>query len=108
MGTPDTNRIDRDIRTTKRKLEAAAKREMWALNGPERRALVSAMGSVTAKVVRHKNTTRAEEKAAATWESARTRLQAEINALQVERDEAVRRAAADKAAKKAAKSSGWW
>ncbi|MEU5901428.1 hypothetical protein [Streptomyces venezuelae] len=108
MGTPDTNQIDREIRTTQRKLEAAAKREMWALNGPERRALVSAMGSVTAKVVRHKSTTRPEEKAAATWESAQTRLQAEINALQVERDEAVRRAATDKAAKKAAKSSGWW
>ncbi|QES42979.1 hypothetical protein DEJ49_20130 [Streptomyces venezuelae] len=108
MGTPDINRIDREIRTTKRKLEAAAKREMWALNGRERRALASAMAGVTTAVVRHKNPTRAEEKGATTWESAQTRLQAEINALQVERDEAVKRAAADKAAKKAAKSSGWW
>ncbi|WP_409234772.1 hypothetical protein [Streptomyces sp. PA5.6] len=108
MGTPDTNRIDRAIHATKRKLEAAAKREMWALNGRERRALVSAMASGTKAVVRHQSTTRAEEMGAATWESAQTRLQAEINALQVERDEAVKRAAAEKAAKKAAKSSGWW
>ncbi|MEU8958585.1 hypothetical protein AB0C93_30295 [Streptomyces sp. NPDC048518] len=108
MGTPDTNRIDREIRTTQRKLEAARQRQMWPLNGPERRAILAAAVGGSAKVVRHKSTTRAEEKGAAIWASAQTRLQAEINALQVERDEAVRRAAAEKAAKKAAKSSGWW
>ncbi|MEU6825742.1 hypothetical protein ABZ921_34450 [Streptomyces atriruber] len=108
MGTPDTNRIDREIRTTQRKLEEAQRREMSALNGRERRAILAAATSGSAKVVRHKSTSRVEEKAAATWESAQIRLQAEINALQVERDEAVKRAAADKAAKKAAKSSGWW
>ncbi|ATL28734.1 hypothetical protein [Streptomyces formicae] len=108
MGTPDTNRIDREIRTTKRKLDAARKREMWALNGRERRAILSAAAGGSVKVVRHKSTVRAEEKGAATWESAAIRLEAEIGALEIERGEAVKRAAAEKAAKKAAKSSGWW
>ncbi|ATL29397.1 hypothetical protein [Streptomyces formicae] len=108
MGTPDTNRIDRDIRTTKRKLEAARKREMWALNGRERRAILSAVASGSAKVVRHKSTSGPDAKGEQTWESAAIRLQAEVGALEIERAEAVKRAAADKAAKKAKKSSGWW
>lgn len=108
MGTPDTNRIDREIRSTQRKLEEARRREMSALNGRERRAILAAATSGSYEIARHRSGARSQEKGAATWESAAIRLQAEITALQVERDEAVRRAAADKAAKKAKKSSGWW
>lgn len=108
MGKPDTNSIDRSIRVTRRKLEAAARRDLWALNGSERRSVLAAAASGSAKVVRHKSTNRVEEKVTATWEAAKTRLEAEIGALQVERDEAVKRAAAEKAAKKTQKSSGWW
>ncbi|WP_409236716.1 hypothetical protein [Streptomyces sp. PA5.6] len=108
MGKPDTRHLDRQIRETTRKLDAARQRQMWPLNGRERRAILAAATSGSAKVLRHKSTTRAEEQAATAWESAATRLQAEITALETERQNVVNAAAAEKAAKTAKKSSGWW
>ncbi|QES42574.1 hypothetical protein DEJ49_17730 [Streptomyces venezuelae] len=108
MGKPDTRHLDRQIRETTRKLDAARQRQMWPLNGRERRAILAAMTSVSVKVARHKSTDRDVTKADQAWESAATRLQAEITALETERQNAVNAAAAEKAAKTAKKSSGWW
>ncbi|MEU4999406.1 hypothetical protein [Streptomyces sp. NPDC021622] len=105
MGKPDTRRLDREIRVTTRKLEAARERQLWPLTGRERRALLSAAASGSMKVARHKSGDRDEERADTAWDAAVTRLQAEITALQSERQRVVNEAATAKAAKK---SSGWW
>ncbi|MFE6158897.1 hypothetical protein ACFQ7F_08270 [Streptomyces sp. NPDC056486] len=105
MGKPDTRRLDREIRATTRKLEAAEGRQMWPLTGRERRALLAAAASGSVKVARGKSGARSEEQATTTWNAATTRLNAEIAALQVERQRVVNEAAKAKAAKK---SSGWF
>lgn len=42
MGKPDTRRLDKAIQQTDRKLTAVRSREMWPLDGRERRAVLSA------------------------------------------------------------------
>ncbi|GAA3813751.1 hypothetical protein GCM10022403_054240 [Streptomyces coacervatus] len=105
MGKPDTRRLDREIQQTTRKLEAVRNEEMWPLTGRERRAVLTAMAGGSVKVVRGKSPGRAERKLETAWNAVQTRLNAEITALQSERQRIVNEAAAAKAAKK---SSGWW
>ncbi|WP_030656626.1 MULTISPECIES: hypothetical protein [Streptomyces] len=105
MGKPDTRRLDREIQQTERKLKAVREREMWPLDGRERRAVVAALAGGSYRVVRGNSPGRAERKLETAWESAETRLSAEIDALRAERQRVVTEAAATKAAKK---SSGWW
>ncbi|KUO16714.1 hypothetical protein [Streptomyces dysideae] len=105
MGKPNTNRLDREIRITTRKLAAVREREMWPLTGSERRAVLRALAGGSVQVVRGKRTTRADRKLETAWGAAETRLSAEITALQTERQRVVSAAATAKAAKK---SSSWW
>ncbi|MFD5815188.1 hypothetical protein [Streptomyces sp. NPDC127038] len=105
MGKPDTRRLDRAIQETSRKLEAVRRREMWPLDGRERRAVLGALATGSYRVARGNSPSRAERKIETAWQSAETRLTAEISALQSERQRAVTEAAAAHAAKK---SSGWW
>ncbi|MFJ9819305.1 hypothetical protein ACIRU3_29420 [Streptomyces sp. NPDC101151] len=105
MAKPNTSRLDREIRQTERKLEAVRKEEMWPLTGQERRAVMRALAGGSYKVARGKSGSRAERKLETLWQSALTRLTAELTALQNERQRIVNEAAAAKAAKK---SSGWW
>ncbi|MFZ4240725.1 hypothetical protein ACOZGD_36885 [Streptomyces murinus] len=105
MGKPDTRRLDRAIRETTRKLEAVRQKELWPLDGRERRAILGAMAGGSYRVLRGRSTDRADHRLEAAWSSAETRLIAEITALQTERQRIVNEAAAAKSAKK---SSGWW
>ncbi|MFH8219839.1 hypothetical protein ACH4C2_11210 [Streptomyces sp. NPDC018057] len=105
MGKPDTRRLDRAIRETTRKLEAVRQKELWPLDGRERRAILGAMAGGSVSVLRGRSTDRADHRLETAWSSAETRLVAEITALQTERQRIVNEAAAAKSAKK---SSGWW
>ncbi|MFF5024178.1 hypothetical protein ACFY2J_07985 [Streptomyces collinus] len=105
MGKPDTRRLDKAIRETNRKLDAVRDREMWPLDSRERRAVLGALTSGSYRVVRGNSPARAERKLDTAWQSAETRLVAEIAALQAERQRIVTEAATAKAAKK---SAGWW
>ncbi|BBC95004.1 hypothetical protein SRO_3828 [Streptomyces rochei] len=105
MRNADTRRLDKAIREAERKLEAVREREMWPLNGRERRAVLGAVASGAYSLHRGNGTARADRTIDSTWQSAETRLTAEITALQVERQRAVNEAAAAKAENK---SSGWW
>ncbi|MFJ2017143.1 hypothetical protein [Streptomyces nodosus] len=105
MGKPDTRRLDREIRLANRKLEAVREREMWPLNGSERRAIFAAMAGGSYRVVRGRSTDRADRRLETAWSGAETRLIAEITAMQTERQRIVTEAAAARSAKK---SSGWW
>ncbi|MGW7256115.1 hypothetical protein [Streptomyces sp. NPDC054834] len=105
MGKADTRRIDRAIRETNRKLEAVRKRELWPLDGSERRAILRAAVGGSYRTVKGRSTDRAEQRIESAWQAAETRLIAEITALQIERHQVVREAAKAKAAKK---SSSWW
>nr|WP_145482713.1 MULTISPECIES: hypothetical protein [Streptomyces] len=105
MGKPDTRRLDKAIREAERKLEAVRNREVWPLDGRERRAVLGAVASGAYSLHRGNGTARADRRLDTTWQSAETRLVAEITALQVERQRVVNEAATAKAEKK---SSGWW
>ncbi|MFJ3806796.1 hypothetical protein ACIPWE_10580 [Streptomyces sp. NPDC090073] len=105
MAKPDTRRLDKAIQQTTRKLSAVRQREMWPLDGRERRAVLGAVATGSYRVVRGNSPGRAERKIETAWQSAETRLVAEISALQAERQRVVNDAAKTKAAKK---SSGWW
>jgi hypothetical protein len=105
MGKPDTRRLDKAIQQTTRKIEAAQQREMWPLNGAERRAVVGGLAGGSYRVVRGRSTDRAERRLEAAWNAAQTRLIAELTALQTERQRVVNEHAKTRAAKK---SSGWW
>jgi hypothetical protein len=105
MSRPDTRRLDRAIREADRKLEAVRGRELWALDGRERRAVLGAAASGSYRVLKGRSTERADTRLESAWQSAETRLIAEITALQVERQRIVTEAAAARAAKK---SSRWW
>ena len=104
MAKPNTRRLDRDIRHANRKLKAVQDGEMWPLTGRERRAVVAAMAGGSYKVVRGKSPARAERKLEMAWDDVKTRLSAELSALESERQKVANEAAAE-AAKK---SSGWW
>ncbi|MGH4027841.1 hypothetical protein ACQB60_02755 [Actinomycetota bacterium Odt1-20B] len=108
MSKPNTRRLDYAIQQTRRELAAVQKRELWALNGSEARAALSAAAGGSLKVARGKSGVRGEHKVEDTWSSAETRLNAELTALETERQKAVNEAAADKAAKTAQRSSRWW
>ncbi|MEU8571070.1 hypothetical protein AB0C51_22460 [Streptomyces pathocidini] len=105
MGKPDTRRLDREIQATTRKLEAVQQRELWPLNGAERRAIIAAMAGGSYRVVRGRSTDRAERRLESAWNAAQTRLISELTALQTERQRTVNKHTKAKAAKK---SSGWW
>ncbi|MEJ1200858.1 MULTISPECIES: hypothetical protein [unclassified Streptomyces] len=105
MGKPDTRRLDRAIAQANRKLAAVQNREMWPLDGRERRAVLAGLAGGGYRVVRGESPARAERKLETAWMSAETRLIAEIAALTTERQRVVSEAAKNKAAKK---SSGWW
>ncbi|MEU5092117.1 hypothetical protein [Streptomyces sp. NPDC021356] len=105
MGKPDTRRLDRAIRETTRKLDAVRQKELWPLDGRERRTILAAMAGGSYSVLRGRSTDRADRRLETAWTSAETRLIAEITALQTERQRIVNEAAAAKSAKK---STGWW
>ncbi|WP_251094522.1 hypothetical protein [Streptomyces sp. Caat 7-52] len=105
MGKPDTRRLDKAIQQNERKLAAVQNREMWPLTGSERRAVLGAVVSGARGLRRGDGTARADRQMDTAWQSAETRLIAEIVALKSERQRVVNEAAAAKAAKK---SSGWW
>ncbi|MGW5332399.1 hypothetical protein [Streptomyces bauhiniae] len=105
MGKPNTRRLDREIKQTTSKLDAVRNREMWPLNSRESRAVLGAAVSGSYRVSRGRSTARAEQRIDNAWQSAETRLIAELAALQGERARIVCEAAATKAASKA---SGWW
>ncbi|MER7919423.1 MULTISPECIES: hypothetical protein [unclassified Streptomyces] len=105
MGKPDTRRLDKAIQQAERKLEAVRNREMWPLDGRERRAVLGAVTSGAYNLHRGNGTARADRTLDSTWQAAETRLVAELTALQVERQRVVNEAATAKAEKK---SSGWW
>jgi hypothetical protein len=105
MGKPDTRRLDREIQQTGRKLEAVQQRELWPLNGAERRAVIGALAGGSYRVVRGRSTDRAERRLETAWNAAQTRLISELTSLQTERQRIVNEHAKTKAAKK---SSGWW
>ncbi|OEJ26116.1 hypothetical protein AS594_17995 [Streptomyces agglomeratus] len=105
MGKPDTRRLDRAIAQASRKLAAVQNRELWPLDGRERRAVLAGLAGGSYKVVRGESPARADRKLETAWASAEIRLVAEIAALTTERQRVVNEAARAKAAKK---SSGWW
>lgn len=105
MGKPDTRRLDRAIAQANRKLAAVRERELWPLDGRERRAVMGAAARGGYRLHRGGSTGRAETAMDTAWQAAETRLTAEITALQTERQRIVTEAAKGKAAKK---SSGWW
>ncbi|MZG15798.1 hypothetical protein GTY44_20300 [Streptomyces sp. SID5914] len=105
MGKPDTRRLDREIRKVNRKLAAVRERELWPLDGRERRAVMRAAAGGGYRLHRGESTGRAETAMDTAWQAAETRLTAEITALQTERQRIVTETARDKAAKK---SSGWF
>ncbi|MBC9726204.1 hypothetical protein [Streptomyces sp. TRM68367] len=105
MGKPDTRRLDRAIQQANRKLMAVRQRELWPLDGRERRAVLAAVAGGSYKLTRGESTGRAETRLDTAWQAAETRLISEIAALQGERQRVVTEAARDKAAKK---SSRWW
>ncbi|MEU3856968.1 hypothetical protein AB0F03_06265 [Streptomyces sp. NPDC028722] len=105
MGNPDTRRLDKAIQQTQRKLEAVMNREMWPLDSRERRAVLGAVAGGSYQIVRGNSPARAERQIDTAWQSAQTRLTAEITALQSERARLVTESAKAKAAKK---SGGWW
>ncbi|MDT0465356.1 hypothetical protein [Streptomyces gibsoniae] len=105
MGKPDTRRLDKAIQQATRKLEAVRERELWPLDGRERRAILAALAGGSYRVARGRSTDRADRRLETAWSAAETRLIAEITALQTERQRVVNEAAAAKAAKK---SSSWW
>ncbi|WDM14731.1 hypothetical protein J3S85_26405 [Streptomyces lavenduligriseus] len=105
MGKPDTRRLDREIQQMEKKLKAVRERELWPLDGRERRAILRAVAGGAYSLHRGNGTARADRQMDTAWQAAETRLSAEIEALRTERQRVVNEAAAVKAAKK---SSGWW
>ncbi|KAB1983477.1 hypothetical protein [Streptomyces triticiradicis] len=105
MGKPDTRRLDRAIRENERKLDAVRNRELWPLDGRERRAILRSAASGGYSLHRGNGTARADQRMDTAWQSAETRLVTEISAMKAERQRIVTEAATTKAAKK---SSGWW
>ncbi|MEU6079036.1 hypothetical protein [Streptomyces sp. NPDC047108] len=105
MGNSDVRRLDREIQQTVKKLEAVRRRELWPLNGSERRAMARALASGSYRAAKGRNTGRADDQIDTTTSAAETRLNAELTALHSERQRLLTEAARDKAKKK---SSGWW
>ncbi|MES5819055.1 hypothetical protein [Streptomyces sp. RG80] len=105
MAKPDTRRLDKEIQATQRKIEAVHNEEMWPLTSSERGQIARALVGGGYKVTRGKSTGRAERNLESAWQSALSRLTAELLALQMERKRIETEAATAKAAKKSA--GGW-
>jgi hypothetical protein len=105
MAKPNIRQFDRAIQDAERKLAAVEKRELWPLNGSERRAIVGAVATGGVKAARGKSTAKADRTVETTWANAADRLRAEITAAERAKRKATEEAAAAKVAKK---SSGWW
>ncbi|MEU3143894.1 hypothetical protein [Streptomyces sp. NPDC006999] len=105
MGNADLRRLDREIKVTAKKLEAVRRGEWWPLNGSERRAMARALAGGSYRVVKGRNTGRAEAQMDSTGSAAEMRLNAELTALHGERQRLITEAARDKAKRK---SSGWF
>ncbi|WP_372412851.1 hypothetical protein [Streptomyces luteireticuli] len=102
----NTRQYDRIIETAARKLAAVENRELWALEGSERRAILAAgvVGSV--QVTRGKSTGRADRTIETTWSGAAARLRSEISAAQAAKEKAGAEAAAAKVARRTERK--WW
>jgi hypothetical protein len=105
VSNADLRRLDREIQTTAKKLEAVRRGEWWPLNGSERRAMARALAGGSYRVARGRSAGRAEERMDATGNAAEMRLNAELTALHAERQRLITEAARAKAARK---SKGWW
>ncbi|MGW2490259.1 hypothetical protein ACWCV9_24025 [Streptomyces sp. NPDC001606] len=105
MGKPDTRRLDKAIQQNERKLAAVRDRELWPLDGRERRAILRAAAGGAYSLHRGNGTASADRQIDTAWAAAETRLVTEIAAMKTERQRIVNEAATAKAAKK---SSGWW
>ncbi|MFY1677783.1 MULTISPECIES: hypothetical protein [unclassified Streptomyces] len=105
MRNADIRRLDREIQTATKKLEAVRRGEWWPLNGSERRAIARSLAVGGYKVVRGRGAGREEQRMDATGDSAELRLNAELSALHGERQRLLTQAARDKAKRKA---SGWF
>ncbi|MGY5048205.1 hypothetical protein ACWDE0_21635 [Streptomyces sp. 900105755] len=106
MASSEIRRIDREIRKTTSKLEAVRRGEWWPLTSRERLAMTRAMASGARNVYRGRSAGGAEDRMDSIGSAAETRLNAELNALYIERRRLLTEQAHDKAANK--KSSGWW
>ncbi|MGW7199735.1 hypothetical protein [Streptomyces chryseus] len=62
MGKPDTGRLDRAIAQASRRLAAVQNRELWPLDGCERRAVLAGLAGGSYKVVRGESPARADRK----------------------------------------------
>ncbi|MFJ8605269.1 hypothetical protein ACIREM_42525 [Streptomyces shenzhenensis] len=73
MAKPDTHRLDRAIRETTSKLEAVLNREMWPLDGRERRTVLAAHASGSYRITRGRSTSSTEQRIDAAWSAPRPR-----------------------------------
>ncbi|MEW1774121.1 hypothetical protein [Streptomyces sp. NPDC086777] len=105
MGNSEIRRIDREIRKTTSKLEAVRRGEWWPLTSRERLAMTRAMAGGARNVYRGRSAGGAEDRMDSIGSAAETRLNAELQALYIERRRQLTEAARDKATRK---SSGWW
>jgi hypothetical protein len=103
---PNTKQLDRMIQAAERKLAAVERRELWPLEGSERRAILVAGVAGGVKVTRGKSPGKANRVIEATWANAAARLRAEISAAETAKQKVIDEAAAAKVAKRAA--SRWW
>ncbi|MER6784730.1 hypothetical protein ABT330_08845 [Streptomyces sp. NPDC000658] len=109
MGNSEIRRLDREIVTAERKLEAARNGELWPLTGSEKRKVLTALAGGSRAVVRGNSTSRAESKLERLSVQIESRLSAELSALRTVRETLIREDAKAKAQDTAAKkSSGWW
>ncbi|MER7968536.1 hypothetical protein ABTX35_05915 [Streptomyces sp. NPDC096080] len=104
MGNSEIRRLDREIQTAQKKLEAVRRGEWWPLNGSERRAMARALAGGGYRAARGRSTSRAESQIETTGTAAETRLTAELTALHSERQ----RLLTEQARAKATKSSRWF
>ncbi|MBY8866266.1 hypothetical protein [Streptomyces sennicomposti] len=105
MRNADIRRLEREIQSVTKKLEAVRRGEWWPLNGSERRAMARALAGGAYRAGRGRSTDRAEQRIDTLGSAAETRLTAELSALHAERQRLITEAARAKAAKK---SSGWF
>jgi hypothetical protein len=98
------SRFERIIRAAARDLDGVQNREVSALSGSERRAIIAAGLVAGTQVARGKGPGRAGQAVDRIWTTAETRLRAEITAAATAEQSAVAQAAAAKVAKK----KGWF
>lgn len=89
--------FDRTIQGAEQRLAAVERRELWPLDGSERRAIVSAVAVGGVRAARNRSTARADRAIETTWSNAEARLRSEIAATQRAKAKAIEEAAAKKA-----------